>query len=151
MCWESTAIRQVLGHLVTWTRKKSGARLQFCFIQVNGFNPTTMKTVGFLCQGCSISRMQTSQMPRDVDLLRSKAKVWPGVISEERVSPELPRAPLPLLSSFAPTTPVSEQPFRGSPPLPYKTQFSQAGTEALRPVREGPQPRARKNSRARKS
>lgn len=73
VCWESTAIQQVLRHLVTWTRKKSGARLQFCFIQVNGFNPTTMKTVGFLCQGCSISRMQTSRMTSDVDLLRSMA------------------------------------------------------------------------------
>lgn len=106
--WESTAIQQILGGLVTWTRKKSSSGLQCCVIHVNGFNPTTMRKFGLLCGDCSVSPMQKLWMPNDMDSHRSKGRGggW-GVRAEEGLFPQLQGAPPPLLSPFALTTPVS--------------------------------------------
>lgn len=65
------------GGLMTWTRKKSSAGLQFCFIHVNGFNPTMTRKFGFLWRDCSLSWTQKSWTPNEVDSLRSKAHGWP--------------------------------------------------------------------------
>lgn len=115
--WKSMAIQQVVGDLVTWTRKESGAGLQFCFIHIQGFSTTTMRTFSFLCWDRSMSRMQKSWMPRGVDSgLRPKAG-W-GVRSEERVSPESQRPPLPLLPPLLPPLLSPSTPSGGSPTPP---------------------------------
>lgn len=91
---------------MTRTRKKSSARVQFCYIQGNGFNSTMMRKFGSLSGGGCVSQMQRSWIPNDVNSLGSQAQGRPRSEEEGGLLPWLLRARPPQLSSSLLPTPI---------------------------------------------